>query len=60
MNGMNGYIFKAGDVDNLIKVLKNMNEHRDAISIMKQESKRIIGGFAFEKVAETIERVVNK
>jgi glycosyltransferase involved in cell wall biosynthesis len=59
-NGINGYIFKAGDVDNLIKVLKNMNEHRDAISIMKQESKRIIGGFTFEKVAETIERVVNK
>lgn len=59
-NGINGYIFKAGDMNNLIKVLKNMDEHRDTIEAMKQESKRIIGGFTIEKVAETIERVVNK
>jgi glycosyltransferase involved in cell wall biosynthesis len=60
VNGINGYIFKAGDIDNLIRVLKYMDEHKDTIQAMKQESKRIIGGFAIEKVAETIERVVNK
>jgi len=60
MDAINGYIFKAGDINDLIKVLKNMNENRDTIPVMKQESKRIIRGFTIEKVAETIERVVNK
>ena len=60
INGINGSIFKAGDINDLITVLKNMNEHRNTIPVMKQESKRIIGGFTIERVAETIERVVNK
>jgi glycosyltransferase involved in cell wall biosynthesis len=60
MNGINGYIFRAGDLNDLTKVLKRMNEHRDSIEAMKKESKIIIGGFTIEKVAETIERVVNK
>jgi glycosyltransferase involved in cell wall biosynthesis len=60
ISGINGYIFKAGDLNNLIKVLKDMDEHRETIRVMKQESKRIIGGFTIERVAETIERVVNK
>jgi len=60
INGINGYIFKAGDLNNLIKILKDMDEHRDTIQVMKQESKRIIDDFTIEKVAETIERVVNK
>ncbi|MGN6194472.1 MAG: glycosyltransferase family 4 protein [Ginsengibacter sp.] len=60
MDGINGHIFKAGDINNLIKVLKNMDEDRVSVQAMKQESKRIIGEFTIEKVAETIERVVNK
>jgi len=60
VNGTNGYIFNAGDINQLIKVLKNIDEHRDTIEAMKQESKRIIANFTMEKVAETIERIVNK
>jgi len=60
VNGINGYIFHAGDINKLIKVLKNVNEHRHTIEDMKQESKRIISSFTIEKVAETIEMIVNK
>jgi glycosyltransferase involved in cell wall biosynthesis len=60
INGVNGYVFKAGDIQNLAAVLKKVNEHRNTVVSMKQESKRIIGNFTVEKVAETIERIVNK
>ena len=59
-DGENGYIFKAGDISNLREILKKITEHQERIGSMKQESKRIIGNFTIEKVAQTIERVVNK
>ena len=60
LDGINGYIFKAGDINHLIRVLKKIDEHRNTIPVMKQESKKMIRGFTIERVAETIERVVNK
>jgi glycosyltransferase involved in cell wall biosynthesis len=58
--GKNGNIFKAGDTNSLIGVLKRINDHRNTIGSMKQESKRIIAHFTIEKVAQTIERIVNQ
>ena len=60
MDRVNGYVFEAGNLDNLIKVLKRMNEGRDSTELMKQESKKIIRNFTIEKLAEVIESVVNK
>jgi glycosyltransferase involved in cell wall biosynthesis len=59
-DGENGYVFKAGDIHNLVKVLKKLSEHPGTVASMKEESKKIISNFNIEKVAQTIETVVNK
>lgn len=55
-NGTNGFIFKAGNKEDLISKMKAINF--DHIGIMKQASMQKIETFNFTRIAEAIEKTV--
>jgi glycosyltransferase involved in cell wall biosynthesis len=58
IDGANGYVFQSGNINNLVAIVKHMNEHLGDIESMKKESKRIIANFTMEIVAQAIEGIV--
>jgi glycosyltransferase involved in cell wall biosynthesis len=57
--GRNGYIFKAGDLEDLINKLKKVVENKTGLYLMKEASRDIISNYTLVKVAESIERIIN-
>jgi glycosyltransferase involved in cell wall biosynthesis len=60
INGVNGYIFKAGDLTNLKEILYQLARTKSSLDSMKAASKEIIEDFTIRRVAENIEKVVNR
>ena len=58
-NGLNGYIFQAEHVNDLIKALRWVFENKHNLESIKKESKKKISNFTIEKIAESIEVCVN-
>jgi glycosyltransferase involved in cell wall biosynthesis len=57
--GINGYIFKTGDNEDLQSKMKTIVEKGD-LQKMKQNSKKKITDFTLEKVANIIENLINE
>lgn len=50
--GVNGYIFKKGDVGQLYGYLKGMIEHKEKLEKMGKESRRIVSKYTFDGVVD--------
>lgn len=59
-DGINGYVFKAGDLDKLIHILKQMADNKNCVVLMKAESAKKIIDYSMERVATAIETVLNR
>jgi len=55
----NGFIFEAGDSNDLTAKINLMVENKQRIEMMGQEARRKIASFCFETVAENIENLLN-
>jgi glycosyltransferase involved in cell wall biosynthesis len=56
--GVNGFTFKLNDQHDLQEKLKMLARDRQKVKEMGKASKKMIAGFSFERIADTIENVV--
>ncbi len=59
MNGGNGYIFEAGNADDLFIKMKCLNDKKNDIGKFEEMSLSKIEGFTFQKFVSAIETVMN-
>jgi glycosyltransferase involved in cell wall biosynthesis len=57
-NGKNGYIFKAGDIEDLVKRIGNFN--KENCITFGNNSFKMIQDFSFKNIANAIESAINK
>jgi glycosyltransferase involved in cell wall biosynthesis len=57
-NGENGYIFKAGNTEDLVLIMKNILDERNKIRFMQENSLKKIEEFCFENMVTAIESIV--
>lgn len=60
ISGVNGYIFTAGDLAHLKIILHQLARNKSGLDSMKAASKEIIEDYTTTRVAENIEKVVNR
>lgn len=58
VEGENGFVFEAGNSEQLIKLLQWIGQNMDSLKQMGQKSRQIIKGYSFENVAKAIEGYV--
>jgi len=58
--GKNGYIMKAGDLDDLMEKLQLLSGNKEAVKRMGKNSSQKIAEYSYEKLAEALERLLVK
>lgn len=59
-DGITGYVFRSGDLTDLINKLQAAYENRSHLAIMGAEGSEKIKDWSFERIVESIEELMNK
>ena len=57
-NGINGFVFKSKDVEELTFFMKQLIEDKKKLSMMGEASKEIVRAYSFDKICDAIEEAM--